>query len=125
MLFHEEFNTETPLPVLAREIRRLDGVLRSHTRNALRVVLDEGAALTLAKSRVGARRWKAWRIETCPNLTERTDVLYRRLAAFRARIEQELETNPDLSLREAAKLIGTPKPRPPSLGRRGCRNGSR
>jgi hypothetical protein len=104
-----KFNPNTPLSILALEIRHLDETLRSHTRNALQVALDEGALLALAKSRVGSRKWKDWRIETCPGLTERTDALYRRLAAFRARIEQELGTNPDLSIREAAKLVSTPK----------------
>jgi hypothetical protein len=113
MSYSAKLNENTPLSILALEIRRLDDTLRSHTRNALRVALDEGEVLALAKSRVGRRKWKDWRKETCPNLTERTDVLYRRLAAFRARIEQELAVNPDLSIREAAKLISTPKPRSP------------
>jgi hypothetical protein len=110
-----ELNESTPLAVLALQIRRLDDALRAHTRNALRVALDEGDLLTQAKARVEPRRWKPWRTETCPNLTERTDVLYRRLAAFRARIEQELAVNPDLSIREAVKLISVPRPRPPRL----------
>lgn len=108
----EKINERTPLAILAREIRRLDGILRDQTRNALRVALDEGDALTFAKSGVGRGNWKSWRTETCPKLAERTDVLYRRLAAYRARIEQELAVNPDLSIREATKLITVPKPRP-------------
>ena len=108
-----ELNENTPLSILAREIRRLDDISRCVTRNALRVALEEGKALALAKSRVGQGKWKSWRIEACPKLTERTDVLYRRLAAFRARIEQEIAKNPDLSLREAAQLISTPKQRAP------------
>ena len=108
----EKLNENTPLAILAREIRRLDGILRGHTRNALQVALDEGDALALAKSGVGRGQWKGWRTETCPKLTERTDALYRRLAAHRARIEQELTVNSDLSIREAAKLISAPKARP-------------
>jgi hypothetical protein len=116
----EKINKHTPLAILAREIRRLDGILRGHTRNALQVALDEGDALALAKSDVGRGKWKGWRTETCPKLTERTDALYRRLAAHRARIDQELEINPDLSIREAAKLISipkahSPKPKPAAL----------
>src|SRR5262249_27468323 len=65
--------------------------------------------LALAKSRVGARRWKNWLRENCPNVAERTDVLYRRLAAFHTRIEQEIARKPDLSVREAHSLIATPK----------------
>ncbi len=106
-----EINENTPLAILAREIRRLDDTIRNHSRNALQVALDEGDVLALAKSRVGRGKWKAWRTEASPKLTERTDALYRRLAAFRVRIEQELMVNPDLSIREAAKLIGTAKPR--------------
>ena len=114
----EKLNENTPLAILAREIRRLDGIQRGLTRNALRVALDEGDVLTLAKLNVGQGRWKSWRVETCPKLAERTDVLYRRLAAHRARIEQELAVNPDFSIREAAKLISIPKARParPKLG---------
>jgi hypothetical protein len=109
-----KLNENTPLSILALEIRRLDDSLRSYTRNALRVALDEGELLALAKSRVGSRRWKGWLTENCPNVAERTDVLYRRLAAFRTRIEQEIALNPDLSLREAVRLISTPKaPKPP------------
>jgi hypothetical protein len=108
----EKLNENTPLAVLAREIRRLDGIQRGLTRNALRVALDEGDVLTLAKLNVGQGRWKSWRVETCPKLAERTDVLYRRPAAHRARIEQELAVNPDFSIREAAKLISVPKARP-------------
>jgi hypothetical protein len=108
----EKLNGNTPIAILAREIRRLDGILRGHTRNALQVALDEGDALALAKSGVGRGKWKDWRTETCPKLTERTDALYRRLAAHRARIEQELTVNPDLSIREGAKLISAPKARP-------------
>jgi hypothetical protein len=115
MSYSAELNEYTPLAILALQIRRLDDSLRAHTRNALRVAIDMGHLLAQAKVRVEPRRWKAWRAETCPNLTKRTDELYRRLAAFRARIEQELVVNPDLSIREAHKLISVPKPRPLKL----------
>jgi hypothetical protein len=109
-----EFNENTPLSKLAFEINRLAKALNDYTRNALRVALDEGELLTLAKARLGSRRWKDWRTENCPNLTKRTDELYRRLASYRGRIEREIERNPDLSIREANSLISTPKPpRPP------------
>jgi hypothetical protein len=108
-----ELNVHTPLATLALQIRRLNDNLRAYTRNALRVAMDEGDLLAQAKERVEKRRWKTWLAEACPSLTERTDVLYRRLAAFRFRIEQELAVNPDLSISEANRLISTPKPRPP------------
>jgi hypothetical protein len=106
-------NEYTPLATLALQIRRLDDSLRAHTRNALRVAMDIGDLLAQAKARVEPRRWKGWRTECCPNLTKRTDELYRRLAAFRVRIEQAIAINPDLSIREANALVSVPKPRPP------------
>ena len=109
-----ELNENTPLAVLGREIRKLGDILRGHTRNALRIAMDIGRVLTLAKSAVKreGRSWKQWRKEAGYTLPTRTDELYRRLDAFRARIEQALAVNPDLSIREAVKLIGTPKSRP-------------
>jgi hypothetical protein len=77
----------------------------------LQVALDQGDALNWAKGRVGARKWKTWREENCPRVKERTDALHRRLAKHRARIEQELQTNPDLGVAEAAALISTRKPK--------------
>jgi hypothetical protein len=75
----------------------------------LQVALDQGDLLRHAKARVGSGKWKAWREENCPKVKERTDALHRRLAAHRARIEQELAANPDLGVREAVELISTPK----------------
>jgi hypothetical protein len=114
-------NQDTPLPVLAEEARRLDNIARESTRNALRVGMRVGDILTWIKGRVGSGKWKEYREEHFPNIPERTDVLYRRLAAYRPRIEQKLEKNPELPLREAVRLISNAKPprpkqpKPPAL----------
>ena len=50
----EKLNENTPLAILAREIRRLDGIQRGLTRNALRVALDEGDVLTLGQAQRGS-----------------------------------------------------------------------
>jgi hypothetical protein len=108
-----KLNENTPLSDLAAAARRLNQAIAGYTRSALRVSLDLGDVLALARGRVAARRWKTWRIEHCPGISERRDVVYRQLAACRSIIERELEKDSDLSIRDALKLIATPKPRSP------------
>jgi hypothetical protein len=104
---------DVPLALLAYRINRHQETISGYTRNALQVALDQGDLLRIAKARVGNRKWKFWREENCPKVTERTDALHRRLAAHRHRLEQELAINPDLGVREAVSLISTPKvPKP-------------
>jgi hypothetical protein len=104
---------DASLAVLAHRINQKQEIINGYTRNALRVALDQGDLLCQAKQRVGNRKWKQWRQENCLKLHRRTDVLHRRLAAHRDRIEQELGANPDLTVREAIALISTPKaPKP-------------
>jgi hypothetical protein len=110
MIHLSKLNENTPLALLAYRINQHQETINGYTRNRLRVALDQGDALTWAKARLGGRKWKEWRQTNCPKVAERTDVLHRRLAAHRARIEQELATNPDLGVVEAVKLISTPKP---------------
>ena len=98
------------MPFSPTESTNTKRLLDGYTRNRLRVALDQGEVLALLKQRVGNRKWKAYRAENCPRVAERTDVLHRRLAAHRLRIEQELTSNPDLGVVEATKLIATPKP---------------
>jgi hypothetical protein len=109
---------DAPLPVLTREVRRLDDLIRETMRNALGIAMDEGDLLARIKARVG-KNWINWRAEHLPGIPKATDELYRRLAAHRALIEQELEVNPDLSIRGARRLISAPKPpkapKPPAL----------
>jgi hypothetical protein len=108
----EALRQDAPLPLLAREVRRLDGLLRENIRSALRIALDEGKLLTWLKARIG-RSWIAWRSEHLPEISKRTDEVYRRLSAYRTLIDQELEDNPDLSIREALRVISPPKPKAP------------
>jgi len=88
-------------------------------RNALRLALDAGDALTAAKLQVPEGEWRRWLRANC-FLSVRTAELYRQLAAHREQIEAELERVADLSLRAARRLImvkrkreegdGEPKP---------------
>jgi hypothetical protein len=91
---------------LAEAIRALHQDVCDHMRSALRIALDAGDALNWAKDRVSAGGWIAWRTENCSKLSKKTDEVYRRLADHRAVIEQALERDPDLSIRDALKLIG-------------------
>lgn len=113
-----DVNQAAPLPLIAAEIRRLQKIIVEHQRSALRTSLDLGDHLSWARAQVSVRGWKAWRIEHCPDISKRTDEVYRQLAAHRDRIEQGLVVNPDLSIREALRLIRPPvepKPKPPEL----------
>jgi hypothetical protein len=110
--FHD-VNENTPLHDLAAAIRRYSRAIQDYTRNALRASMDLGDVLALARARVEPRRWKAWRLANCPQVSKRTDELYRQLAASRAIIERALESDPDMGIRDAVKLISTPKPRAP------------
>jgi hypothetical protein len=106
-----EFNENTPLPALAAAIRRFNKVILEHQRSALRTSLDLGDALAWARARVATRGWKTWRTDFCPEISKRRDEVYRQLAACRPIIERALADNPDLSIRDALKLIVTPKAR--------------
>jgi hypothetical protein len=97
------------LAVLVHRINQQQDILDGYTRNTLRVAMDQGDVLAQAKATVGARQWKPFREENCPRVAKRTDELHRRLAAHRARLEQELAVNPDLGVAEAAALISAPK----------------
>lgn len=107
-----KLNESTPLPDLALAIRRYDDVILEHQRSALRTSLDLGDALAWARAKVSTRQWKVWRTEHCSKISKRRDEVCRQLAANRPIIEQALEDNPDLSIRDALKLIATPKARP-------------
>ena len=104
-----KFNENTPLPDLAAAIRRYNRVILEHQRSALRTSLDLGDVLAWARSRLETRRWKAWRTEHCPEISKRRDEVCRQLAAARLIIERALDDNPDLSIRDALKLISKPK----------------
>jgi hypothetical protein len=108
-----EFNENTPLPDLAAAIRRYNKVILEHQRSALRTSLDLGDALSWARAHVAIRQWKAWRADHCPEISKRRDEVCRQLAGSRSIIENALADNPDLSIRDALKLIVTPKPRAP------------
>jgi hypothetical protein len=112
-----KIDEKSSLPELAATIRRLNRVISDYTRSALRASLDLGSALTWARARVEVRGWKSWRHEHCPDISARRDTICRQLAASRSIIEQALADNPDLSIRDALKLITTPKA-PPKLNRR-------
>ena len=120
MAYSEPFNNEnekigenSPLPDLAATIRRLNQEISDYVRATLRGSLDLGDALSWARARVEVRRWKSWRHNHCPDISARCDVLCRQLAASRSIIERALADNPDLSIRDALRLITTPKPHPP------------
>jgi hypothetical protein len=108
-----KLNENSPLSELATAIRHLNHAILEHQRSALRTSLDLGDALAWARMRVATRQWKAWRADHCPEISKRRDEVCRQLAAARPIIERALADNPDLSIRDALKLITTPKPRSP------------
>ena len=115
-----KLNENAPLSDLAAAIRRLNQVILEHQRSALRTSLDLGDVLAWVRARVATRQWKAWRREHCPEISKRRDEVCRQLAACRPIIARALADNPDLSIREALKLIVAPrghalKPRPAAL----------
>jgi hypothetical protein len=110
----EKLNENTSLSGLAAAIRRYNKAILKHARSALRVSLDLGDALAWARARVAARQWKTWRKDHCPEISKRRDEVCRQLAASRPTIERALEDNPDLSIRDALRLIAPPKAPPKS-----------
>jgi hypothetical protein len=113
MSYLEKLNENAPLSDLAAAIRRFNQVILEHTRSALRTSLDLGDALAWARTRVETRGWKAWRTVNCPEISKRRDEVCRQLAACRSIIERALDDNPDLSIRDALRIITVPKARPP------------
>jgi hypothetical protein len=108
-----KLNQNAPLPDLAAAIRRLNSAIQEHTRSVLRVSMDLGDALAWARARVMSRQWKTWRQEHCPEISKRRDEVYRQLAGARSIIERALVDNPDLSIRDALRLLVVPKVNPP------------
>lgn len=104
-----KLDENAPLADLAAAIRRFNQVILDHQRSALRTSLDLGDALGWARARVAVRRWKAWRAEHCPEISKRRDEVCRQIAACRPIIERALVDDPDLSIRDALKLIVAPK----------------
>jgi hypothetical protein len=98
---------------LATKIRN---AMEEMTRNALRIGLDIGDYLALAKEQVSDGQWGHWLETNFKNnyrLSVRTAQLYMQCAAHRCEIEAFLETTPTLRLRDAAKLIAKPGKRKP------------
>jgi hypothetical protein len=118
-LVGNKIDENSPIADLAAEIRRLNRTIRDYARSALRGSMDLGDRLSWARGRAEVRKWKAWRCAHCPEISRRQDEVCRQLAGARAIIERALEKNPDLSIREALKLISTsktpPKPKPEAL----------
>jgi hypothetical protein len=113
-----EVDENSPLPDLAATIRRLNRAIGDYARSTLRASIDLGDALAWARARVKVRGWKSWRQEHCPDISARRDEVCRQLAASRSIIERALADNLDLSIRDALKLIATPKahsPKPVAL----------
>ena len=108
----EKLNENSPTFDLAAAIRRLNRVILEHVRSTLRASLDLGDVLAWARMRVETRQWKQWRTDHCPEISKRRDEVCRQLAASRSIIECALVDNPDLSIRDALKLITVPKTRP-------------
>jgi hypothetical protein len=112
MTHSAKLNEKSTLSDLATAIRHYNKVILEYQRSALRVSLDLGDALAWARARVAVRQWKTWRADHCPEISKRRDEVCRQLAASRPIIERALEDNPDLSIRDALRLIATPKARP-------------
>jgi hypothetical protein len=121
---------DSPLEALVAAANAHHQSILEHSRNALREAMDAGDELQWAKNRGVNRGWDAFRQEHYPKIKKRTDVMYRLLARHRARIEEALAidsdmsvrkalalisalaVDPEMSVREALALIGRRKPRP-------------
>src|SRR5215471_7436535 len=83
---------------------------------ALRCALDCGKNLNLAKEAVGNGKWKKWREQHLPKVSEETERVYRRLAGAVAKKEDVFCSC--LSIRDAIKhlsgLDDDLNPKPPS-----------
>ena len=104
--------SEINLEELAARIRARDQVieqaLHDADRNALRGYLDNGDDLLVAQSQMPVGQWERWLKDSC-EIPKRRAELYTQLARHRAEIEAALEQDPDLSLREARRLIAKPR----------------
>jgi hypothetical protein len=110
---NEKIDENSPLADLVAAIRCLNRAICDYARSTLRASLDLGDALAWARDRVKVRKWKAWRAEHCSEISKRRDEVCRQLAASRSIIERALADDPDLSIRDALRLISTPKSHAP------------
>jgi hypothetical protein len=108
-----KIDENSPLADLVAVSRCLNRAICDYARSTLRASLDLGDALAWARGRVEVRQWKTWRTEHCSEISKRRDEVCRQLAASRSIIENALADNPDLSIRDALRLISNPKPRVP------------
>ena len=89
-------------------------------RDALEHAITAGELLIKARKAVKKNKgdWLEWLAANCPDISDRTDRLYRRLAKNEKEIKTAAATNgngvAEFSVRGAARLIAKPrKPRPP------------
>jgi hypothetical protein len=93
---------------LATEVRRELEEVRRAGCSVLHHALNAGDALNAAQKQVTGN-WKRWLKEHC-FLSVRTALVYQQLARHRSQIEDAMRgLSPELSLRGALRLIGTPK----------------
>jgi hypothetical protein len=110
---HPQLDQYSPLPLLVREARRLEEAIRNYERSTLRASLDLGDVLSWARAQVPPRKWRKYRTEHFREISKRRDEVCRQLACCRPIIERALEADPDLSIRDALKLITKPKAKQP------------
>lgn len=104
-----ELTTTRDLPMLAGEITRTNQLVEDSKNKAIHHAIECGAALIEAKALCVHGEWLGWLKSNC-DVSERTVQVYMKLANEYPLLE---ESNPqrvaDLSIREAVKLLSTPK----------------
>jgi hypothetical protein len=94
---------------LAAQINELQHEIMKSDKGKLQHAIEAGELLNLARETIGVRKWSAWREEHCPHVPQTTASLYMRLATHKNIFSKQrvarMETDGDLSLRAAAKLI--------------------
>jgi hypothetical protein len=94
------------LDALAAMVRDAHHAVELAVSDMLEHAFRAGHALNLAKTQVPKGRWGQWRDEHT-GVKERTDRVYRELAANRAELESYRQSVDDLSIAAALRILGT------------------
>jgi len=96
------------LPVLAKKINTAHQQCESAARSAVQHALEAGKLLIQAKEQVPHGGWLPWLNENC-ECSERSARTYMRVARELPNIEGNRQRAADLSLRQAIKLLESPR----------------
>lgn len=100
--------TETDLASLAEVANDFHTKSVEAGRSRVEFAIESGKALIAAKDSVPHGKWLPW-LETNFNGSQATAKRYMELGRNRSRVIDLVESNPDLSIREAVKSLAEPK----------------